>query len=165
MPRCERRRDVSSSRISPCSGFGIAAQHRLPLERAAGADIVGALVDEPLQNLVAGLAEGVVDAVVLAPGHDVRPAIVAIAADQDAGGRPAGTDAAHEAAQIAADLLARRGLAEAQDHGDRATGRGVIYMDRQKATPVVVGVEERQLLMAVNDINRIVDPIVVHKTG
>ena len=30
-------------------------------------------------------------------------------------------------------------------------------MDRQKAALVVVGVEERQLLVAVNDINRVID--------
>lgn len=67
-----------------------------------------------------------------------------------------GRGEAHEAAQIAADLLARRGLAGAQDHGDRAAGGGVIDVDRQEAT-LVVGVEERQLLMAVNDIEPLVD--------
>lgn len=34
------------------SGLGIAAQHRLVLERAAGADIVGGFIDENLENLV-----------------------------------------------------------------------------------------------------------------
>ena len=36
------------------SGLGIAAQHRLLLERAAGADIVGGFINETLENLVAG---------------------------------------------------------------------------------------------------------------
>jgi hypothetical protein len=58
---------------------------------------------------------------------------------------------------MAADLLARRGLARTQDHGDRMSGRGVIDVDRQEAALVVMGVEERELLMAVNDINRVVD--------
>lgn len=35
-------------------GLGIAAQHRLALERAARVDVVGALVDEPPENRVAG---------------------------------------------------------------------------------------------------------------
>ncbi|BCH20054.1 hypothetical protein MesoLjLa_69050 (plasmid) [Mesorhizobium sp. L-2-11] len=55
---------------------------------------------------------------------------------------------------MAADLLARRGLARTQDHGDRTSGRGVIDVDRQEAALVVMGVEERELLMAVNDIHR-----------
>ena len=58
---------------------------------------------------------------------------------------------------MAADLLACRGLARAQDHGERVAGGGVIDMDGQEAALVVVGTEQRQLLMAVNDIERVVD--------
>ena len=68
-----------------------------------------------------------------------------------------GADAPDEAAQMAADLLARRGLARTQHHGDRAAGRGVVDVDRQEAALVVMGVEERELLMAVNDVDRVVD--------
>ena len=55
--------------------------------------------------------------------------------DLDAGGRPAGP----------------------QDHGHRTTGGGVVDVDRQKAALVEVGVEERQLLMAMHDVDRVVD--------
>ena len=82
---------------------------------------------------------------------------MAVAAHQDAGVRPTGADAPHEPAQMAADLLARRRLAGAQDHGDRAAGGGVVDVDRQEAALVVVAVEERELLMAVNDVERVVD--------
>ncbi|ESX81752.1 hypothetical protein X756_31525 [Mesorhizobium sp. LSHC412B00] len=110
-------------------------------------------MNETLENLVARQSEEVVERIVLAPGHDLRAAIVAVAADQDAGGRPAGADAPDKPAQMAADLLARRGLARTQDHGDRTSGRGVIDVDRQEAALVVMGVEERELLMALNDIS------------
>lgn len=79
------------------SGLVITAQHRLTLERAAGADIVGGFINETLENLVAGQSEEVVERIVLAPGHDLRPAIVAVAADQDAGGRPCGRGCAGQA--------------------------------------------------------------------
>jgi hypothetical protein len=53
----------------------------------------------------------------------------------------------HQAPQMAAYLAPRRGLARPQQHGDRAGGGGVIDMDWQKATLVVMRVEHRQLLM------------------
>ena len=58
---------------------------------------------------------------------------------------------------MAAYLAPRRGLARPQQHGDRAGGRGVIDMDRQKATLVVMRVEHRQLLMAVHHVEGVVD--------
>ena len=60
-------------------------------------------------------------------------------------------------AQVTADLGARGRLAGAQQHGDRTACRGVIDVDRQEAALIVIGVEQRELLMAVNDIHRIVD--------
>ena len=62
-----------------------------------------------------------------------------------------------QAAQPAADFLARWRLAGAQDHGHRAAGRGVVNVDRQKAALVVMGVPFRQFLAAMHDIERIVD--------
>ena len=38
-----------------------------------------------------------------------------------------------------------------------ATGRRVVDVDRQEAALVVVGVEQRELLMAMNDVERVVD--------
>ena len=65
--------------------------------------------------------------------------------------------AADQPAQVTADLDARGRLAGAQQHGDRTACRGVVDMDRQKAALIVMGVEQRELLMAVNDIHRVVD--------
>ena len=48
-------------------------------------------------------------------------------------------------------------LAGTQQHGDRPARRRVIDVDRQEAALVVMGVEQRELLMTVNDIHRIVN--------
>ena len=82
---------------------------------------------------------------------------MAVAAQQDAGFRPATTDASDEASQMAAHLDARRRLAGAQDNGDRPAPIGVVDVDRQEAALVVMGIEQRQLLMAMDDIAGIVD--------
>ena len=63
----------------------------------------------------------------------------------------------HEAADVAAHLAARRGFARPQQHRDRARGGGVIHMDRQEAAFAVMGVEQRELLGAVDDIDGVVD--------
>ena len=107
------------------AGLGIAAQRGLMVEGTAGADVVCSFLDETLQHPIAGQSEDVIDTVALAPCHDLGPAIVAVAADQDAGGGPAGADAPEEATQMAADLLPRRGPAWTQDDGDRTPGLGV----------------------------------------
>ena len=65
---------------------------------------------------------------------------------------------------MAAHLGARGRLAGAQQHRDRAAGRGVVDMDRQKAALVVMGVEQGKLLVAVHDIDRVVD-IEGHRRG
>src|SRR3954469_21284152 len=91
----------------------------------------------------AGEAEDVIDAVRLAPVHDLRPTIVSVAADGDAGRQPMAADRPDETADMATDLDARGRLAGPQDHGHRTTGGGVVDVDRQKAALVEVGVEER----------------------
>src|SRR5512135_3430272 len=85
-------------------------------------------------------ARDVIDAVRLAPAHRLFAAIMAVAADGDARVGPMPADAADEAAQPAADFLARWRFAGAQDHRHRAAGCGVVNMDRQKAALVVMGV-------------------------
>ena len=55
------------------------------------------------------------------------------------------------------NLLAGRRLALAQDHRHRLAARRLVDVDRQKAALVIMGVKQRQLLMAVNDIARVVD--------
>jgi hypothetical protein len=82
---------------------------------------------------------------------------MAIAANGDVGLRPVSADAADQPAQMAADLRAGRRLAGPQQHRYRAGGGGVVDMDRQKAALVVMGVEERKLLVAMDDIEGVVD--------
>ena len=50
-----------------------------------------------------------------------------------------------------------RGLAGAQDHRHRLAGDRLVDVDRQEAAPVVVGVEERELLAAVDPVLGVVD--------
>lgn len=56
-----------------------------------------------------------------------------------------------------AHLAARRRLARPQDHRHRARGGGVVDVDRQKAAVIVVGIEQRQLLLAVDYVAGVVD--------
>ena len=62
-----------------------------------------------------------------------------------------------ETTHVTAHLLAGGRLARPQDHGHRTAGRRIVDVDRQEAALVVVGIEQRQLLVAVNDVDRVVD--------
>ena len=137
--------------------FGIAAHDWFVRHRALGADRFRRLVDFLRQRLRTGQAEDVIDSVGLAPFHRLGSGVVAIASEHDARPRPALTDMAHEPAQMSAHFDARRGLAGAQHDRDGTRALGVIDVDRQKAALVVVGVEERELLMPVHDIAGVVD--------
>ncbi len=66
---------------------------------------------------------------------------------------------------MAAHLLARGRLAGAQDDRDRAGGRAVVDVDRQKAALIVMRIEERKLLVAVDDIHRVVDSLPPRRRG
>ena len=67
------------------AGLGEAAQAGFLVERPAGANVVGGLIDQPVEHGVAGQTEDEVDAVLVAPLHDLRAAVMAVAADGDAG--------------------------------------------------------------------------------
>ena len=82
---------------------------------------------------------------------------MAVAADGDAGVGPVPADASDQAAQKLADLLARWRLARTQDHDHRPSRCRIVDVDRQKAALIVMGVPFRQLLVAVHDIDRVVD--------
>ncbi len=84
--------------------LGEAAHDVLVAYGALGAHGVGRLVDFPGERLGSGKAEHVVEAVFLAPAHRLGPGVVAVAAEQNARRRPAGSDAAHKAAQMSANL-------------------------------------------------------------
>jgi hypothetical protein len=73
-------------------------------------------------------------------------------------------DRPDETAEVTAYLDARGRLARPQDHRHRSSGGGVVDMDRQKAALVVVGIEQRQLLVAVNHVDRVVD-VEHHRLG
>src|ERR1700756_478856 len=98
----------------PVACLGEAAQAWLLVERAAGANVVGRLIDQPVEHGVAGQTEDEVDAILLAPLHDLRAAVMTVAADGDARRRPVLAYAADQPAQVTADLDARGRLAGAQ---------------------------------------------------
>jgi hypothetical protein len=66
-------------------------------------------------------------------------------------------DAPNQAAQMGSHFLAVRGLAGAQDGDDAVPGGRVIDMDRQEAVLIVMGIEQRQLLMTMHCIGGVVD--------
>src|SRR5690242_15810991 len=80
-----------------------------------------------------------------------------VAADRDVGRGPMPADAADEPAQMAAHLLTGRRFARTQQYRYRPRHCRVIDMDRQKTALVVVGIEERQLLVAVNNVKGVID--------
>lgn len=82
---------------------------------------------------------------------------MAIAADGDPCAWPVPTDAPHQPAQMGADFLAVRCLAGTQDGEDAMAGVGIVDMDRHEAAFVIVSVEQRQLLMAMHGIGRVID--------
>ena len=82
---------------------------------------------------------------------------MAVAPDGDARNRPMPPDALDQAAQPSADFRARWRFARTQDHGDRASSRGVVTVDGQKAALIVMSIPFRHLLTAMRDVGRIVD--------
>src|SRR5262249_57814386 len=107
------------------------------------------------EDNITGEPENVVDAIGLAPRDRLVAAVMAVAADSDAGVGPA--DAPDQTTEKLADLHTRRRLARTQDDRNRSTRRLIIDMDRQKAALIIVDVPLRQLLVAVHNINRVVD--------
>jgi hypothetical protein len=123
----------------------------LLIERSAGANIVSGLIDSAVEYDVAGQAKDEVDAVLVAPFHDLRAAIMPVAPDGEPSVWPVPPDAADQAAQMTADLDTSWRLAGAQKHGYRPARRRVVNVDRLEAALVVMGVEQGELLMTVND--------------
>jgi hypothetical protein len=82
---------------------------------------------------------------------------MAIAPEGEARHRPALSDMPHKPAQMSAHFNASRRLARSQHHRDGAAAFSVVDVDRQEAAFVIMGIEQRQLLMAVHDIAGVVD--------
>ena len=124
---------------------------------AAHLEVVGDAVCEAVQHGIARQAEDVVDAVLLAPRHGLGPAVVAVSPEGEPGARPVPADAAHQVLEEGADLDARRRLARAQENRHRLAALDMIDVDGQETASVVVGVEQRQLLLAVHRVAGVVD--------
>ncbi len=82
---------------------------------------------------------------------------MAVAAYHDVDSRPAGADMADDMSQHQGHFGAVRRFARAQDDRHRFAGAGFIDVDRLEAAAVVIGVEQRQLLAAVNPVFGVVD--------
>ena len=79
-----------------------------------------------------------------------------VGAQQDFGARPVGADRPQQPAQKGSRLLAAWQLGGTEHGGDEAA-RAVEHHDRLKSVFVVMGVEQPQLLAAMNRIERVVD--------
>jgi hypothetical protein len=131
-------------------GLGIAAHHRLVVDRSFGSNRVGRLVDLSGERLGAGQAKDVVDAVLLTPGHRLGAGVMAVAAEGDVRVGPAPANVPNQAAQMGTNLNTARRLAGAQHNRNRPAALDVVDVDRQKAVLVVMGVEQRELLAAMH---------------
>ena len=103
-----------------------------------------------------GDAEDEVQPLGAAEVEHLRRAVVAVGADQDLHPRPVAADLAHQPAQKGAGLGAPRPAGRAQ-HGGHRPALAVEHHDRLEAVLVVVGVEEPQLLPAVDGVEGVVD--------
>src|SRR5450756_2222164 len=128
------------------AGLGIAAQNRQVLDGASRADVVGDLVDFSGERLGTGQTEDVVDAVVLAPRHRLRPSIVPVATERNSRLVPPRPDMPYQAAQMGTHLDAARRLAGPQDDRHGPALLRVVDVDRQEAALVIMSVEQRELL-------------------
>jgi len=139
------------------AGLGVVAHPIEVTEGAFGAHRIGGGLHQGIQHGVAAEAEDEAHIMGVAPGHRCGPSIVAVAADGDGCVRPVGADPAHQTAQMVAHFDAAGRLARTQDHAKALPAGGVVEVDRQKAAFVVVGVEQRELLMPVHAVERVVD--------
>src|ERR1035437_9038632 len=128
------------------AGLGIAAQNRQVLDGASRADVVSDLVDFSGERLGTGQTEDVVDAIVLAPRHGLRPSIVPVATERNSRLVPPRADVPYQAAKKGTDLDAARRLTGPQYDRHGPALLRVIDVDRQEAAFVIMSVEQRELL-------------------
>src|SRR5512134_966004 len=112
--------------------------------------------DMPAERAGWSEAEDVVEAVRLAPVEHLRAGVMAVGADQDLRLRPVRPDSPDETAEKGADLDAPRPLRRAQEGGDEAAV-AVEHDDRLESVFVVMGIEQAQLLPAMDRIEGVVD--------
>ena len=106
VPRAGGVGEVGEAADLVATGFGVARP-----------DLLAGLAGKGVQHRIAGQAEDIVDAVVLAPRHRLGPAVVAVAPEGEPGARPVPADAPRQMLEHGADLDPRRRLAGAQEKG------------------------------------------------
>ena len=132
---------------------------QLAAARRGGVPRSGALLqrrDVPVEGGGRGDAEHEVEPLGAADVEDLRRAVMAVRADQDFDLGPVATDLAHQPAQEGAGLGTGRTLGRAQ-HGGHGPALAIEDHDGLEAILVIVGVEEPQLLPAVDGIEGVVD--------
>src|SRR2546425_2745988 len=88
-------------RLGRVVGLGKTAQHPVLVHGTADPDIIGGRFDQSIEYDIAGKAENVVHAVVLAPRHCLLSAVMAVTANGDVGLGPVSVDASNQAAEKA----------------------------------------------------------------
>src|SRR6202795_562324 len=101
-------------------------------------------------------AEDEVEALGATPVENLGTTIMAVAAQQNFGLWPVGADRPQQPSQEGAGLLAAGPLGGTKHGGDEAA-LAVEHDDRLKAIFVVMGIEQPQLLAAMNRVERVVD--------
>ena len=139
------------------AGLGVAAHGRGLCDSPLYPHLIGDRFDQPVKHGVAREAEDVVQPIGLAPRHHLRTTVMAVAANGQARVGPMLADAPYQAAKMVPDLLPGWRLAWPQQHRHRPRCRRVIDMDRQKAAFAIMAVEQREPLMPVHDVGRVVD--------
>jgi hypothetical protein len=129
----------------------------LPFLGAAHPQIVGRRFHQTIQDLIAWQAKDVINVVGFAPGHDLGATVMTVPPNGQSRMRPMHPDTADEAAQVVADFQTRWRFPGSEQYGHGTRHRGVVNMDRQKAPFVIVRIEERELLMAMDNIDRVID--------
>ncbi len=105
-------------------------------------------LDSRGEPFVPGEADGVVDVLPLAEGHELLAGVGGVGADEDLDAGPAAADERDDAPKPLGDALGGVGVAGARDGG-----QGVVAAEDvqgQEAVVVVVAVEEAALLAAVD---------------
>ena len=82
---------------------------------------------------------------------------VTVTADHDLDHRPTRADRADDVADHPGHLGTVRRLAGPEDRRHGLAGRGLVDVDRQEAAAVMVGMEQRQLLVPVHPVQGVVD--------
>ena len=112
---------------------------------------------DPCQPGVAGEAEDVAATLVFEQVHDLGGAVMTVPAHGDLDPGPVAPDAADDVPEDTRRLFSRGPLAGTQQREHRLAGCRVEDVDGLEAIVVVMGVEQGQLLAAVDGIEGIVD--------